>query len=124
MDRMRTSSVCASRWARWLGCCAAILKFTGTLLSRKKPGEMSHGGCGGTQGFWAPSEAARREQTAVTAGESMGPPGGAAGGILAQGEPWQSCVKTGDRSRTGDVQLGKLGIYPWITPASRGKMTP
>src|SRR5438477_9811958 len=108
MDRMRTSSVCASRWSRWLGCCAAILKFTGTLLSRKKPGEMSQGSCGGTQGFWAPSEAARREQTAVTAGKRMAPPDGAAGGILAQGKPCQCCVRAGDRIRTGDVQLGKL----------------
>src|SRR2546422_5755936 len=99
MDRMRTSSVCASRWARWLGCCAAILKFTGTLLSRKKPGEMSHGGCGGTQGFWAPSEAARREQTAVTAGERMGPPEGGGGGRFAQGETGQSFLAGRGRSR-------------------------
>src|SRR5438132_7930879 len=68
---------------------------------------MSQGGCGGTQGFWAPSEAARREQTAVTAGKRMAPPDGAAGGILAQGKPCQCCVRAGDRIRTGDVQLGK-----------------
>src|SRR2546426_12446031 len=117
MDRMRTSSVCASRWARWLGCCAAILKFTGTLLSRKKPGEMSHGGCGGTQGFWAASEAARREQTAVTAGKSMGPPDGAAGGIFGPGEPRQCCGGAGDRIRNGDGPLWKVAFYTPNCPA-------
>src|SRR2546425_5025207 len=79
MERVRTSTAWASRCSRCRGCSAAPLRSTTALLIRKKPGEISQGGWGGTQGFWARSgvaEAARRQHRAATAGERMGSSGG------------------------------------------------
>src|SRR2546426_5184694 len=78
MDRARTSTAWASRCSRCRGCSDAPLRSTTALLIRKKPGEMSHGGWGGTQGFWparGAAGAARRQQARATAGERMGSSG-------------------------------------------------
>src|SRR5207302_10387452 len=97
MASTRTRCASASWPLRWSGFSAAVLRCSTPPLTLKWAALISQGGCGGTH------PCARRG--AVEPVDR---------GVRAAFMAWK---RAGERNRTGDDQLGKLAVYPRITPA-------